>query len=263
MAQQAWTCPECGRQVPRQVDVCRCGVERSRLAAIGYTLDIGAEFAASTPRIKAAPGFAGTLIGYRPDTTIGRGSRLVLKTLFVTVVSVAGWALVAFTHGALPPRRDHVEILSTLDAHTRNAGADATNTIPDFLSLPGATGIIERSMAPTDLLKEISEAELRQGFCSQSVARQIRYQYPGFYESWPDAKLESLVLEKYPEYRDRVCVLSSRIDASPDEIVKYKVKPPSLLGQAGLWLRTLLIIGLFAIGCMNFYYRSLVPRLST
>ena len=68
----------------------------------------------STPETsKTSPGVAGTLFGYRPDTTVGRGSRLVLKTLFVAAMSVAGWALVAFTHGALPPtsraRRDSLD----------------------------------------------------------------------------------------------------------------------------------------------------------
>jgi hypothetical protein len=246
------------------VEVCRCGADRKRLEAIGYKFDAAPQtWSRASSASEPLPGLAGTVLGYRSDATVGRGWRIVLKALVVAAVGVAGWALVTFTHRALPPTRENVQIVSTLDAHTRNAGANAANTIPAFLSLPGTTGVIESSMAPTDLLKDISEAELRQGFCSASVARQIRYQYPGFYERWPDAKLESVVLEKYPEYQDRLCVLSSRIAADPNDIVKYEVKPRSLPGLAGLWLRTLLITALIAIACMNVYYRLLVPRLAT
>jgi hypothetical protein len=263
-ARHGWQCPECGRQIPRHVGVCRCGVERKRLEALGYTFDAAPQTAAGGPvASEALLGPAGTLFGYRPDTSVARGWRVVLKTLFVLIVGLAGAAVVRYTLGDLPPTQQNVRIVSTLDAHTRSAGANATNTIPDFLALPGVTGILESSMAPTDLLKSVSETELRQGFCSQSIARQIRYQYPGFYETWPDSKLEVMVLEKYPEYQDRVCLLSSQIAADPDDIVKYEVKPRSLLGQAGLWLRTLAITALFAMALMNLYYRLLVNRLAS
>ena len=237
-------------------------MERGRLEALGYDFDVAPQSAAGAPvASEALPGLAGTLLGYRSDENVARAWRVGLKSLCVVSVALVGAAIMTLTHGDLPPTRENVRVISTLDAHTRNAGASATNTIPAFLSLPGTTGILESTMAPTDLLKSVSETDLRQGFCSQSIAKQIRYQYPGFYEALGDDTLERMVLEKYPEYQDRLCVLSSQIDANPDDIVKYELKPRSILGQAGLWLRTMLIAAVFAIAGMNLYYRLLVNRL--
>ena len=243
--------------------MCRCGVERTQLEALGYSLDLAPESDATSARAaaQAVPGLAGTVLGFRSDEDVDRGWRLGLKTVFVAVIALVGAVTVRFTHGDLPPTRENVRIVSTLEAYTQNAGAHAANTIPGFLSSAGTIGILESSMAPTDLLKGVDEAALRQAFCSQSIAKQIRYQYPGFYDAWPDDKLEVTVLERYPEYRDRLCVLSSQIDAGPDEIVKYELKTRTLLGHAGLWLRTMLVTAVFAIACMNLYYRLLVNRL--
>ena len=79
-------------------------------------------------------------------------------------------------------------------------------------------------MTANDQLKGLSDADLENGFCTTSLAKQIRYEFPGFYESWPDQKLERVALEKYPEFQDRLCVLPSQLGVSPDDVVKYRLR---------------------------------------
>jgi hypothetical protein len=69
------------------------------------------------------------------------------------------------------------------------------------------------------------------------------------------------VLQKYPEYADRVCVLSVRFDATAGDIIKYNLKPRSLASHAMLWSRTIVLTMLFAALCLNVYYRLIVGRL--
>ena len=262
----AWQCPTCGRHVPRHVDACRCGSERRRLEALGYKFDSG-------PSVQAAPaararhvrsedyGVAGTLFGYQLDTDLGAPLRVALKVIFGTAVIALVVALVRYTHTELLPTRDNIQILNTLDAFTRNAGPEAGNTIPTFITSTGRLGVLTSAGTPEDLVKSLQESDLRQGFCSQSVVSQVRHEYPGFYDDWPNDKLERMVLEKYPEFADRVCVLSVRFDAPASDVIKYELKPRTLAGHALLWLRTLLIAGAFAVVCLNVYYRLIVGRL--
>jgi hypothetical protein len=56
-------------------------------------------------------------------------------------------------------------------------------------------------------------------------------------------------------------MLSSRLDAGPDEVVKYEFKPRSLSGWTTLLIRPLLVSGVFALGCLNVYYRFIIGRL--
>ena len=230
----AWQCPTCGRHIPRHVEACRCGSERKRLEALGYTFaSAPPQPARSVARSRARnTGLAGTLIGYRLDSDLGAGWRALLKALFAVAVVAVGAALVRYTHTEPPPIRDNVQILTTLDGFTRSAGPDSANTIPMFISSVGRLGVLTAAGTPTDPVRGIPESELRLGFCSQSVARQVRHEYPGYYESWPDDKLERTVLQKYPEYADRVCVLSVRFDASASEIIKYDLKPRTLGANA-------------------------------
>jgi hypothetical protein len=53
-------------------------------------------------------------------------------------------------------------------------------------------------------------------------------------------------------------MLSSRLDASADEVIKYELKQRSALAWVGVWTATLLLTGFFAIACVNAYYRLLV-----
>jgi len=205
-------------------------------------------------------GVAGTLFGYQLDTDLGAPLRVALKVIFGTAVIALVVALVRYTHTEPLPARDNIQILGTLDVFTRNAGPDAGNTIPTFITSTGRLGVLTSAGTPEDLVKSLQESDLRQGFCSQSVVNQVRHEYPGFYDDWPNDKLERMVLEKYPEFADRVCVLSVRFDAPASDVIKYELKPRTLAGHALLWLRTLLIAGAFAVVCLNVYYRLIVGR---
>jgi hypothetical protein len=250
------------------VDVCRCGVERSRLEALGYNFDLspvpppGSPSASARVGTGAAPGLAGVVVGYRSDAHVSRAWRVVLTLLFLILVGGAGYAVVALTHHPLPSTRENAQIVATLEGHTKSAG-DKGNAITTFLTLPGTVAVLEPTMTAKDLLKPLSDADLGKGFCSASIAKQIRYEFPGFYESWPDEKLERVALEKYPEFQDRLCVLPSQLGVSPDDVIKYRLRPRSIVEWTMLWSRTVVITGLFALALLNVYYRAIVNRLSS
>ncbi len=166
-----------------------------------------------------------------------------------------------YTHLPLPPTRANVEIVATLEDHTNTVGKSG-NAITSFLRLPGTVAVLEPTMTANDRLKPLSHADLETGFCSASLAKQIRYQFPGFYESWPDDRLERVALEKYPEFQDRLCVLPVSLGVSSDDVVTYRLRPRTIVEWTMLWSRTALILGLFAMALLNVYYRLLVPRLS-
>jgi hypothetical protein len=266
----AWQCPTCGRHIPRHVEVCRCGSERRRLEGLGYKFDrepsaSASPAAASARRVPSRDyGLAGTLFGYQLDTDLSAPLRITLKVVFGTAVIALIAALVRYTHGEPLPTRENIQVLSTLDAFTRNATQESGNTIPTFITSAGRLGVLTAAGTPEDMVRGIQEADLRQGFCSQSVVNQVRHEYPGFYDHWPNDKLERMVLEKYPEFADRVCVLSVRFDAPASDVIKYALKPRTLVGHALLWSRTLLLAAVFAAFCLNVYYRLIVgPSVAT
>jgi hypothetical protein len=244
--------------------VCRCGSERKRLEALGYEFQSAPEVPAkppSRPRRKQSAGLAGALVGYQLDTDLGDGTRMALKALLAIAVVGVTVALVVFTHTEPLPLRDNIQILSNLDSFTRQSQPDAGNAIPSFLTSAGRLGVLAANGVPGDPVRSIQESDLQEGFCSRSVARQVRHEYPGFYDTWPDDQLEKVFLEKYPQYADRVCVLSVRFDATAGDVIKYELKPRSLLAHAFLWLRTLLITAMFAVVCLNVYYRLVIGYL--
>ena len=247
------------------MEVCRCGVERSRLEALGYNLDLSPIATASpsaTARATsgAAPGLAGLLVGYR-EANVSRAWRIVFTLLFLILVGGAGYGLVVYTHRPLAPTVENIELVATLEGHTKSAG-DSGNAITSFLRLPGTIAVLEPTMTAKDLLKPMNDAELEAGFCSTSLAKQIRYQFPGFYENWPNDKLERVALEKYPEFQDRLCVLPSQLDVSPDDVVMYRLRARTFVEWTMLWSRTAAITGLFAMVLLNAYYRLIADRLS-
>jgi hypothetical protein len=243
--------------------VCRCGSERKRLETLGYEFSSEPEFPTTlAPKLRAqSSGLTGTLVGYQLDTNLGAEARFALKALFAIAVLSVGVALVLFTHTEPLPLRDNIQILSTLDGFTRHAEPDSANTIPAFITSAGRLGVLAPAGTPGDPVRRIQESDLQEGFCSQSVVRQVRHEYPGYYDNWPDDKLQRIVLEKYPQYADRVCVLSVRFDVTASDVIKYELKPRSVLGHAFLWLRTLLLTTMFAVACLNVYYRLIVGRL--
>ena len=190
--------------------------------------------------------------------------RFGLRALGVLGVVAIAVAMISATQRDPQPARGNVHVISTLDEFTRDAGTAAANTIPAFLELPGRlwhpAAITDSKHEP---VRAVTESDLREGFCSPSVVRHIRHQYPGFYDSWPDDTLERLALEKYPELRDRLCTLSYRIDATPVGVIKYELKPRTVAASAASWLLVVAVIGAFALACLNIYYRLLVERLSS
>jgi hypothetical protein len=249
------------------VDVCRCGAERSRFEALGYNFELSPVATVSSPAstrvaTSADPTLPGLLVGYRSSAYVSRAWRIVLTLLFLILVGGAGYGVVTYTHLPLPPTRANIEIVSTLEGHTKDAGGGG-NAITSFLRLPGTLAVIEPTMTANDRLKPMSDADLNMGFCSASLARQIRYQFPGFYESWPDDKLERVALQKYPEFQDRLCIIPTSLGVSPDDVVKYRLRSRTIVEWTLLWSRTTLITGIFAMALLNLYYRVLVNRLST
>jgi hypothetical protein len=238
-------------------------VERRRLEALGYNFDQAPVAPASTARFASEPepGLAGTVVGYRSDEHVSRPWRIVFTLLFLIMVGGAGYGVVAYTHSPLPPTRQNVEIVATLEGHTKATGSSA-NAIPTFLRLQGTVGVLEPTMTATDVLKSMSDADLGKGFCTTSLAKQIRYEFPGFYENWPDGKLERVALEKYPELQDRLCILPSQLGVSPDDVVKYRLRGRTIVELVILWSRTALIVIAFAMVLLNVYYRTLVDTLS-
>jgi len=203
------------------------------------------------------------IIGYRPDCDVPREIRVVLKSVFVGAVIVFAALLLYLAHRAPIPTRGNVAVLARLDAFTKHAAPDEGNTIPAFLALPGRTGRLGPDGDVSDPVTSLDETELGQAFCSSSIADLVRHEYPGYYDRWSDERLERLVVEKHPEYANRYCMLSSRLDASANEVIKYELKRRSALAWAGVWVGTLLLTGLFAIACVNAYYRLLVGRFHT
>jgi hypothetical protein len=163
---------------------------------------------------------------------------LVLAACLIAAVGLAyGVSALMPSRDQASPTQDDIRILARLDEHTTNAGPRVPNTIPSFLALPGRVGVLESDVPPSlerpgdpvspvssnQIVKEIKEGELQKGFCSSSVPRLVRQQFPGAYDDWSDDKLERTVLRTHPEYRGRLCVLPPWIDAKPHDIIKYEL----------------------------------------
>ena len=245
--------------------MCRCGAERSRLEALGVKVALAPDTEVPNAPTRASSGahptLPGFLLGYRPSDNISLAWRIVFTLLFLILVGGVGYGLIAYTHLPLAATRENVEIVATLEGHTKSVGRGG-NAITSFMTLPGTIAVLEPAMTKTDLLKPLNETELENGFCSASLAQQIRHQFPGFYEDWPDNKLERVAIEKYPEFQDRLCVLPSQLGVSPDDVVSYRLRPRTISEWTLLWSRTALITGLFAVALLNVYYRLIVDRLS-
>jgi len=200
------------------------------------------------------------LLGYRNDEEVPAGWRRTLKIAWTIGVIAVAALTIHLTQRDPLPRRGNIQIVSTLADITEDAGPTAGNTMPAFLALPGAVGALRATSDVDEPVQALDERELRQGFCTQSVSRQIRHQYPGYYDEWPDDKLERVALEKYPEMRDRLCSLPFQIDAAPAGIIKYELKPRTLAMAAAMWMLTALATLAVAVGTANLYYRVIVAR---
>lgn len=262
-----WRCPSCTRQVPRGVETCRCGSERRRLEGLGYRFDTPpppGTPAPAPPRHREPPpeGVAAALVGYRSDRGIGIAWRIVLKGGFTATVAAVAGAMIVYTHTEPRPTRANVEVRTTLADFTRAAGPAAGNTIPAFLALPGRLGVLPDDGADETPVRVLGAAALQSGYCSQNIAGRVRHEYPGYYDRWPDDRLERTVLAKHPEYAEEICTLSVTLDADPETIVSFEPRPRPLLAVTGLWLRTLAATALAAFACSNVYYRAIVAALA-
>lgn len=208
------------------------------------------------------------VLGYRTDVELPGRWRLLLKGCFIAVVALTFVIAVLFLSGEPPRTRENIRVLSRLDDYTRNSDPSAANTIPAFLALPGSVGVLAIAPAP-DLassgnsrsardIKSISETEIQKGFCTRSVHLLVRQQYPGVYDGLSDAELERRVIDRHPEYRDKLCILPAWIDATPHEIVKYELKPRvAVMPRPSVWPWAALITAVVAVAALNVYYRLL------
>ncbi len=160
------------------------------------------------------------------------------KLAIAAVTTLAGAAFV-FLWTMVPSRGeqrlspDDVHVLARLDDYTKAAGPGVSNAIPGFLALPGTLGAlvdatVDLSAPPASApptVDEVSATELLKGFCTVNLPSLVRQQYPGSYDQLTDAELEKRVLDKHPEYHDKVCVLPAWVPAAHD-IVKYERVPP-------------------------------------
>jgi hypothetical protein len=197
-------------------------------------------------------------VGYRPDDDVPDWQRLLVKVSLVAggtiVCGLTIWSL--NSGGELPRIPQNTRTLLRLDEFTKNAGPAVRNTLPAFLALPGDVGELASDSGP---IKKIEEGALNGVVCSTTVATLVRQQFPGYYDQMPDDKLEQVVLEKHPEYRDKLCALPAWMDATAHEIVKYEMKPlPPFRPSVVLW--SLLAAAGYGLILLNTYYRVLVPH---
>ncbi len=156
-----------------------------------------------------------------------------LKVCYGTLVAGVFVLSVIYLRGG-PEATGNIRVLSRLDEYTKASNPTIPNTIPTFLMQAGSTGVLAgeptrsadnstEAPIPLSAISPLNEAEVRKGFCTARLTTLVRQQYPGTYDSIPDAELEKSVLKLHPEYRDRLCVLPVWVEATPHDIVKYVV----------------------------------------
>lgn len=195
-------------------------------------------------------------VGYRPDDDVADWQRVVLKVIVAvgatTVCALTVWIL---NRGELPRIPKNTSSILRLDDFTRNSDRTVRDTMPAFLALPGDVGTLS---ADGTAITDLNENELRNITCTPSLAVLIRQEFPGYYERIPDAQLERSVLEKHPEYRDRLCTVPAWMDATPHDIIKYRLKPLAPL-RTSVVLWSMSLMAAFVLVVLNMYYRLLVP----
>ena len=195
-------------------------------------------------------------VGYRPDDDVADWQRVALKAIVAvgatTVCALTVWML---NRGELPRIPKNTSSILRLDEFTRNSDRTVRDTMPAFLALPGDVGTLS---ADGTAISDLDENELRNVTCTPSLAVLIRQEFPGYYERIPDAQLEQSVLQKHPEYRDRLCTVPAWMDATPHDIIKYRLKPLAPL-RASVVLWSMSLMAAFVLVVLNMYYRLLVP----
>lgn len=134
-------------------------------------------------------------------------------------------------------------------------GGPASATSPAGGALPAEP--TPETPIPISAVRPLDEVELQKGFCTATLPRLVRQQYPGTYDGIPDAQLEKILLKQRPEYKGRLCVLPVWIDADPHDIVKYEVSQDVAAIPGTVWLWSGLIAAGFA-GAGFVAYKRLV-----
>jgi hypothetical protein len=195
-------------------------------------------------------------VGYRPDDDVPEWQR----TALLAVVAVGALFACALTiwmlnRDGLPRIAENTSSIIRLDDFTRKANRTARNTMPAFLGLPGDVGTLS---GDGSTISEFDQNALRNVVCAPTVAVLVRQEFPGYYERIPDDQLERSVLKKHPDYRGRLCALPAWIDATPHDIIKYRMKPmPALRMSVVLW--SMASMSAFVVAVLNIYYRLVVP----
>jgi hypothetical protein len=184
--------------------------------------------------------------------------RILLRTVLGAAIAAVFVATAASSTADPVPAAGNIRVLARLDEHTRRAD-DAADTIPAFLALPGALGVLSPTAPEAQTVRDADGTVLRRGFCSPSVARLVRFEYPTHYRGLSDARLERAVLEKHPEYRDRLCALPYELDADPEDVIKYELRPRSILGWMAVSVWTLGVTAAFAAAVLSLHFRFVVP----
>ena len=234
--------------------MCRCGVERPEAdtlaevpRASGPTTDDRESWGAAQVRALRD--------GYEEESELPPVWRLTCKGLLVLALA-AVFTLIARSSFDDPlPRQGNIRVLARLDEYTKTSAPRESNAIPGFLGVPGTLGVIEPSSLDSHPVRNIDGATLGNGFCSASIPRLVRYEFPGFYNRLSDARLEAAVLKQHPEYHDRVCALPFDLDADADDVVKYELKPRTALAWAGLTIWTLVLTAAIVAPFAILYYR--------
>ena len=240
--------------------MCRCGSQRPLVdpARSGWLGKADEIRAAATARL--APFIAD---GIESETYLPKAWRVLFRVAFVFIVLAVFTGMTRHTFRERVPTRGNIEVLARLDEHARKATSSKSNAIPSFLALPGRLGAIDPSAPSSEPVKTVDTARLAEGFCASSTAQLARHENPGLYERWSDARLEQAVVAKNPDWKGKVCVLSYALDADPDDIVKYELKPRTLLALTGLGLWILLVTGGCALACVIVYFRYIVDYLES
>jgi hypothetical protein len=241
------------------VPTCRCGAERADAERAGDPAPV-----APAPRPAAAGWWTAHWIavaeGYAAEARLPAARRILLRTVLGAAIAAVFVATAAISTAEPVPAAGNIRVLARLDEHTRRA-SDAADVIPSFLALPGALGVLPPTAPDERPVRNADGAVLRRGFCSPSVARLVRFEYPTHYRGLSDARLERAVLEKHPEYRDRLCALPYELDADPEDVIKYELRPRSIPGWMAVSVWTLGVTAAFAAAVLSLYCRFVVPAL--
>jgi hypothetical protein len=198
-------------------------------------------------------------VGYRPDDDVPEWQRWLLK-IVIGGGAIAAGALTVWLlgRGELPRIPANTRTMLRLEDYTRSANSSVRNTMPPFLALPGDLGAIA---ADGQSIKQIEEHELSGVVCAPSLAVLVRQEFPGYYDQMADDKLEEAVLEKHPDYRDKLCALPAWMDVTPHDIIKYEMKPlPAFRTSVLLW--SALTVASVVMLLLNLYYRVVVAMAS-